>query len=161
MTRGGRKKFLLDKIYEARLFCKKNWLKLVIFSRNGDSKILPGLYGVATACCISLQISKLQILKRNTAGKSAWGRGTSQQNHSVVFHPIPSGNRLESVPIFCSYIFSGYSDPRMSRSREMLSGVTRKRKAHHGKEEIATKQGKGEGGGGDDLKKQILKKDTK
>ena len=99
--------------------------------------------------------------ERNTAGKSAWGRGTSQQNHSVVFHPIPSGNRLESVPIFCSYIFSGYSDPRMSRSREMLSGVTRKRKAHHGKEEIATKQGKGEGGGGDDLKKQILKKDTK
>ena len=58
------KSFYWTKYMKQGYFAKKNWLKLVIFSRNGDSKILPGLYGVATACCISLQISKLQIWKK-------------------------------------------------------------------------------------------------
>ena len=40
---------------------KRLKFNIVITGRNGGSKILPQLYGVATACCISLQISKLQI----------------------------------------------------------------------------------------------------
>ena len=46
--------FCWEKMYVAKICWKKNWLKLLLlFGWNGGSKILPQLYGVATACCVS------------------------------------------------------------------------------------------------------------
>ena len=45
---------------------QKKWLELLISGRNGGSKILPRLYGVATACCVSWQISNPQIWKKHS-----------------------------------------------------------------------------------------------
>ena len=67
---GGWKQVFVGQNVYGKDILQKKWLELLISGRNGGSKILPRLYGVATACCVSWQISNPQIWK-NTAGKSA------------------------------------------------------------------------------------------
>ena len=57
-------------IYQTWIFCKKNGSKRSFLSEIGAQTFCYALYAVTTACCISWQISKLEIW-RNTAGKSA------------------------------------------------------------------------------------------
>ena len=40
LTRGGENEFWLDKMYVARVLCKKKWIKLLISGRNGGSNFL-------------------------------------------------------------------------------------------------------------------------
>ena len=69
-------------IYQTWIFCKKNGSKRSFLSEIGAQTFCYALYAVTTACCISWQISKLEIW-RNTAGKSARVRCTWQQCAAV------------------------------------------------------------------------------
>ena len=60
-NQGSWKQVFIGQNVSGKDILQTNWLKFQISGRNGGSKILHQLYGVATACCISLQISKLQI----------------------------------------------------------------------------------------------------
>ena len=76
---GGWKQVFVGQNVYGKDILQKKWLELLISGRNGGSKILPRLYGVATACCVSWQISNPQIWK-NTAGKSATFLPNFEQN---------------------------------------------------------------------------------
>ena len=60
---GGWKQVLTGQNVYGKDILQKKWLEKLFSGRNGDSKILPRLYGVATACCVSWQISNLKIWK--------------------------------------------------------------------------------------------------
>ena len=85
---GGWKQVLTGQNVYGKDILQKKWLEMLLSGRNGGSKILPRLYGVATACCVSWQISNLQIWK-NTAGKSASRRPLSS-HPSLLFQASSS-----------------------------------------------------------------------
>ena len=60
---GGWKQVLTGQNVYGKDILQKKWLEKLFSGRNGGSKILPRLYGVATACCVSWQISNLKIWK--------------------------------------------------------------------------------------------------
>ena len=105
-------------IYQTWIFCKKNGSKRSFLSEIGAQTFCYALYAVTTACCISWQISKLEIW-RNTAGKSANKWCTFILRYD---YPPCTSTNLEAMPwiLSCSSLY-GSEGQRVNSGKSTCS----------------------------------------